>query len=54
MTDETAPTKKSLAGLGGMLKKQEKTGAAKADKTTRTIETQEYTITYRKRAFGEG
>jgi hypothetical protein len=54
MTDETPPTKKSLAALGDMLKKQEKTVAAKGNTTTRTIETQEYTITYRKRAFGEG
>jgi hypothetical protein len=54
MTDEIPPTKKSLAGLGSMLKKQEKTVTAKGDKTTRRIETQEYTITYRKRAFSEG
>jgi hypothetical protein len=53
MTDETPATKKSLAGLGDMLKKQEKTVVAKGDKTTRTLETPEYTITYRKRAFGD-
>ncbi|PZM15518.1 hypothetical protein CPY51_06730 [Rhizobium tubonense] len=55
MTDETSPTRKSLAGLGDMLKKQEKAVVAiKPDKTTETIETPQYTITYRKRAFGEG
>lgn len=55
MTNETPPTKKPLAGLADMLKKQDKAAAGiKADKTTKTIETRDFTITYRKRAFGDG